>query len=189
MFSYLWGRQFECMLYILYTHLILYGLGHYISAGVLGVAYIFSPFILILHKYYFSNYFVQYFVRPTMASRMYFVGWDLYLDFCYAASEAAVHISYTGKILISLTASLCKATMPRAHATIVQKLYSWEAYRQFGVQKHSNHYLWMFFTDFSFLHFTQSFIEFSCFSSTQNISLLVPFSSWSNSFFCPAYSS
>ena len=39
---------------------------------------------------------------------------------CCAAREAAVHISYTGKISIRLTASVCNnTTMPRALATIM----------------------------------------------------------------------
>ena len=39
---------------------------------------------------------------------------------CWAASEAAVHISYAGKISIRLTASVCDyTTIPRALATIM----------------------------------------------------------------------
>ena len=94
----------------------------------------------------------------------------LHQDVCCAASEAAVHVSYTGKISIRLSASVGNyTTMPRALATVMlcdtwlhndtfceffrarkkpllSQFYSfckdsWEAYQNFGVQKRSSHSL------------------------------------------------
>ena len=71
MFSSLWGRHFECMLYCIHT--LFYGLGHILWASILGVADFFHRLCLVLHVLYtiLATILGTIFCKSIMASCIY----------------------------------------------------------------------------------------------------------------------